>query len=435
VDVVNRTAFPALAFEGLDTEDQPFHVLVMRITYVLRPGAGAAPLAGHCTHHLDFADDQAPLAATDSFLGDPAWTSPRGESDYAPFKPRCDVLVLGRAHAPHCRPRRRFTASMKLLRPGPAGQVLLDASLAIVGPRWFRKKRWPLRWIYGLLRFGSLGLVRVNPWTLTAPAAVGSVPLTYEYAFGGTLTIPVEAMPKVPKKHRLPPARQQDLGQPCAAYARNEANPIGMGHAALWALKAGRVKRLPAPQIEDPGRPVTSAYFWRNARGRIKPGKELTPAGCGPLGRGWSPRRLLAGTPDAVWVRERHPLLPRDFDFGYWNCAHPEWQTEHLRGNEVLTLANLLPADEPSAFQDAQGNTLARFALPGHEPFVLVRYPDGRKASVPLMTDTLILDLESASVTQVVRARLPRSEPIQGLEFRMEVNPSALPAAREAGRP
>ena len=67
MDVINRTAFPALAFEGLDTQDRPFHVLVMRITYVLSPGAGTE----HCTHHLDFADDQAPLAATDSFLGDP----------------------------------------------------------------------------------------------------------------------------------------------------------------------------------------------------------------------------------------------------------------------------------------------------------------------------------------------------------------------------
>jgi hypothetical protein len=239
----------------------------------------------------------------------------------------------------------------------------------------------------------------------------------------------------VPKKFRLPPERQQDLGQPAAAYARNEANPIGMGHATLWALQAGRVKRLPAPQIEAPGRPVTSAYFWQNARGKIKPGKELTSAGCGPLGRGWSPRRLLAGTPDAAWVRERHPLLPRDFDFGYWNCAHPQWQTEHLRGDEVLTLTNLLPADARSAVQDAQGNTLARFALPGHQPFALVRYPDGRTASVALMTDTLILDLESGSVTQVARARLPKAEPIQGLEFRMEVNPSALAAAREAGRP
>ena len=117
MDVINLTAFPALAFEGLDAEDKPFHVLVMRITYVLRPGGGA----GHCTHHLDFADEQAPLAATDSFLGDPAWTSPRGESDYAPFKPRCDVLVLGRAHAPRAVPCRRFTAALKLLRPGPAG--------------------------------------------------------------------------------------------------------------------------------------------------------------------------------------------------------------------------------------------------------------------------------------------------------------------------
>jgi len=51
------------------------------------------------------------------------------------------------------------------------------------------------------------------------------------------------------------------------------------------------------------------------------------------------------------------------------------------------------------------------------------------------MTDTLILDLETGSVTQVVRARLPKAEPIQGLEFRMKVNLSALPAAREAGRP
>lgn len=71
------------------------------------------------------------------------------------------------------------------------------------------------------------------------------------------------------------------------------------------------------------------------------------PAGFGPISPWWRPRQQHASTYDEAWLSERHPLLPRDFDERFWQCAPAGLvATPWLAGTEPFALDNLLP-DHP----------------------------------------------------------------------------------------
>lgn len=84
----NHTPFPALAFESFAPDGASFHTVVLRQTFELRDGA------------LVLAQEQMPLATSDRFHGEPNQSSVAEESDLAPYKPLCDVLINGTAYAP-----------------------------------------------------------------------------------------------------------------------------------------------------------------------------------------------------------------------------------------------------------------------------------------------------------------------------------------------
>ena len=207
----NHTPFPALAFEGIDSQNQPFHVVVLRQT-----------LTWDDAGRLDYADEQAPLCEVDTFFGEMNQSSVRQESDLCHFKPRCDVLVNATAYAPRGQVTRRFTVGIRLRRPDTpaplpeppqplnpfmpvaaraqaqwqreverakahpaAGGVLIDKTLTVTGPRQFKKK-WALtRLIQWAIKWSTLTLICPNPWTLTRPQKIVLLPLRYEAAYGG----------------------------------------------------------------------------------------------------------------------------------------------------------------------------------------------------------------------------------------------------------
>ena len=98
VEFVNYTPFPALAYQALDQYEQCFHVVAMRSTSEIKTYGT-----------LQFTPEQTPLAVTDDYHGELNKSSVRQESDLAPFKHKCDVIVIGKAYAPAGRPARRFT--------------------------------------------------------------------------------------------------------------------------------------------------------------------------------------------------------------------------------------------------------------------------------------------------------------------------------------
>ena len=442
---INHTPFPAIAFDALDQREHRFHTVVMRLTFEVQADGTLA-----------FASAQTPLAATDEYYGEPNQSSVKQESDFVPYKPHTDVIVIANAYAPQHRAKSRFTVGISVtsvsapqqlpsepygLNPfqAPSHQqiiawrqecariqsaahkvdVVFNKRLIVTGPREWRKR-------YLLTR--ALSLFTLPKWKLTSPAPITELPLRYEYAYGGDNKILVteRSAKRVKKKDRLPGRVPQSTNANVHADSKQETstiahsvyheNTVGRGFAERWYLNASKAGRIPAPQIEAPDERITRF------------GKATTPRGMGVITRAWQPRLPLAGTYNQQWLEQRHPYLPFDFNFAYWNGAPRDQQvTPHLDGNETITLTNLCPLGTPGASSDATGNTQLRFTLPGHLPFALVRFEEGQLGELAAKLDTLIIDTtpdaddpdKKPTIVCVWRATVASEPEVRVLEARM----------------
>ena len=321
----NPTAFPALAYECVDQHDEHFHVVAVRISldWRLKEGEGARG------YRLVWSEYQEPLMMNDTWYGDPLTSSVHFESDLAPYKPRCDLVIHGHAHAPLGRPSRRWPVGVRVeaprepesplaLRPRNAPMdPVCERTLVVTGPR---------AWRYDA----------ASGWELTEAEPALTAPLTYEHAYGG--------------EHRPPPGGA-DAAAPGSAppgepdpgeHIACPTNTVGCGYLPADA-PAGLRRRLEqqgslaAPRIEDPADPIREIH------------RAHALQGFGFVSRHWQPRLALGGTFDEAWRKERWPWLPRDFRFEYWNGAHPDLQIPHLAGGEAVTLLNLTPPDLPGS--------------------------------------------------------------------------------------
>jgi hypothetical protein len=144
-------------------------------------------------------------------------------------------------------------------------------------------------------------------------------------------------------------------------------NPQGMGCVRDSSVLSDK----PAPQIEDPAAPIRT---WKT---------RPPPAGLGPIGRHWQPRRGFAGTFDAAWKEKRSPLLPADFDDRYNQCASPGLMADPpLLGGEEVKLLNLVRGGGPTLF------TLPRVGVE-----IEFRPKDGEPQSFRPPIDTVLVDL------------------------------------------
>lgn len=187
-------------------------------------------------------------------------------------------------------------------------------------------------------------------WRLSEPKAVREVPIRYELAFGGSLTRP-----------------QRGSGD--MLVEPDERNPIGRGWIDAELTSTDRA--MPAPQIEDPDRPI------------VAPHARPAPAGFGPIPPAWLPRRPLGGTFDAHWKQNVWPNWPADYDFAYHNSSHPDLAYPgFLRGDEKIRLDGL--------HQDGAPRTLS---LPGDAIAAGIGYGDRGLTTSLLALDTLFLDV------------------------------------------
>ncbi|MGK4007951.1 DUF2169 domain-containing protein [Sorangium sp. So ce1036] len=402
----NLTPFDALAYGALDASDEEHHVFVLKAAY--RLAAGADGDAGAATHRCELlpGDEAGRLHLRDEFEGEPNASSVRAESDLAPFKPRCDVLVRATAWAPGGRPAERWTARLRVTAPeepppgvdpggrAPARRVLVDKALEVCGPRWFERAE--------------------DGFRLTPPGPAASVPVRWEHAFGGRSFVPAPE-----------PGRGPLLDEVCFT------NPVGCGWMEaryLGALKdagAPLPDRVPAPQIEGPDRRVTRLVLASHPphaveaprMAELAEGYGVGPAGLGCVGRAWTPRLQRAGTYDDAWVQGRHPFLPDDFSFAYWNAAPDDQQIPHPGPGLRVELVHLA---RPELARDGR----VAFELPPHRAFALA-WIAGLPVPVPAALDTLAVDTEAMVVTCVWRALVARALGVQRMEARFEVDPLA----------
>ncbi len=167
------------------------------------------------------------------------------------------------------------------------------------------------------------------------------------------------------------------------------ANPVGQGLGEVPDDQGNPVCLL--PNIEDPAHPIVSR------------GERPAPAGFGPLGPDWSPRREKLGTYKGAYRKTRWPWFPEDLDWSHFNAAPADQQLEgYLRGDEPLRFENLhakharyecrLPGLRMRAFLETQppsGTEAAKFA------------------EVTLNLDTLWVDLEAEKLVLVWRGWAP----------------------------
>ncbi|MDC9606620.1 DUF2169 family type VI secretion system accessory protein [Xenorhabdus griffiniae] len=386
----NLTPFAVMNYSMLDIEDTEHHVAVMKIGYQLLS-------AGQGKYRAELLPAP-PLCLQDEYRGTMNASQVLQESDLAPFKPRCDVIVNGTAYAPESQPCTEFPVRLQV--QSKQGQMLLDKTLTVTGEREF------LRDTHG-------------NWQLTEPKPFTSLPLDYRYAFGGECKIYAndDASPRLKASDCLTTEQRQkhpDGEKAPIAHATCETNPLGTGFITPWYAEAKQLIGYPAPRITRPDAPFTIAHFTAQLNGTLSSDTPACqPQGMGFIGRPWLPRRALAGTYDNNWLEHRHPYLPKDFDFGYWNGSPTDQQIEWPATDIAITLNGLTPGGK------------LHVCLPGHRPFILLRMHNGVLLPVPMRIDTLIIDSNAKTLHLTCRLNFRADQPVRVAEARFEINPDA----------
>lgn len=273
MELTNNTSLQAGFTLAFEPDGRELLVVAVKGTYAipLEPG-GTADLVG----------EQVPLTQADEFTGEPGYSATLYETDYAPRKPRCDILLNGCAYAPGGRATSRITVSLKVRH--------LTKAFNIVGNRLWR--------------------VGMFDCEATEPEPFTEMPISYNNAFGG-----IDRPSEDPATHRW--------------YSLNHA---GLGFHEDLSLR--NLDGKPLPNTEEMNNPVAS------------PRAKYAPMAFGPLGRAWEPRAQLAGTYDQQWLDNRAPFWPDDFDWRYFQAAPPDQQLDCLTGGEDVLLRNLTPDGE-----------------------------------------------------------------------------------------
>jgi len=259
---------------GLEPSGRELLVVVVKGTFGI-PAPGEP---------VQLTEAQEPLVMADVFFGEPGKSAPRYEAEFAPRKPRCDVLLHATAHAPGGR---------------PAARVQVGASVG----------GWSKTFVVVGDRVWEAGVTGVGA---SSPMPFVKMPITYDRAFGGI----------------------DDRGEDTSRHAAFMPNPSGRGFHKQ--LRNEWVDGSPLPNTEEIRNPV------RAVNG------EYRPMSFGPIGRHWEPRARYAGTYDDKWLEDHFPFLPPDFDEQYYQSAPVDQQVPHLRGGETIALANLTPAGQTS---------------------------------------------------------------------------------------
>jgi hypothetical protein len=409
----NRSPFPALAYSMVDVADDEHHVVVMRITYRLQRSASESTRSTDVFVAEAVTSEPPPLMMEDIYSGETGLSSVLQESDLAPFKPRCDVIVNANAHAPGAVASRRWTIRIQLHsrmladyqqkrlgRPANGPAELLDKTLNVCGPR--------------SIRHGLLG------WSLDEPRLATEVAVAYEHAFGGTCRV------DNPRHADDSDAPETLLNEACYS------NPIGCGwidERYIGALRRARhpvPSTMPGPQIEYPDLPIRTPALLRQPTGphtseqmaKLAAAYPERTAGLGCVGRAWTPRIQHAGSYNATWLAERWPHLPKDFQFDYWNGAPADQQIAFPPPDTAFVLQHLCSPEHAPTGQ-------IRFALPGHRVYAMVRPARARALPLPFRIDTLIVDARAMTLSVLWRFSLPKAMRVAAIDACFEADPTA----------
>ena len=260
LQITNMTPFAVERSVQYDRAGAQVWVVVVKGTFDI-PSDGAVVRA----------EVQEPVALTAVYTGRPGASHMLRDTELVPAHPGTDVIINAVARAPGGRPLRRFQIGVEV--------GSLAKALVVTGKRCWERSLLGLR--------------------ATAPEPFTTLPVRWEYAFGGTDPTGLEFEP------------------------RNSAG-CGLFRSAKAAI-GGEL-----PRIEALNSQITQ---WND---------RPSPVGLAAVAPTWSPRRERAGTFDQVWADERAPLWPVDYDEHFHvSATEGLWAPTGLRGGESVTLTNL----------------------------------------------------------------------------------------------
>lgn len=215
METINNTSFQNTWIYGKGPALKDYIVVVVKGTFDL--------LHNHvCVQ----AQNQLPIFLTDQHYADPETSSTKIESDYVTFKPKTDVILLGKGYAPNEGPTDTFDVSVSI-----NGN---EESIRVTGNR-----HW------------------VEEGNTLVPSEINdiySIDLKFENAFGGK-----------------DPLADQEQENPLPFYKKN---PVGKG----YYVTGDHAKGKPLPNLEDPNDLIRE---WSD-----KP----EPKCFGWYGKSWTPR-------------------------------------------------------------------------------------------------------------------------------------------------
>lgn len=192
MELLNATGMQAGYTLGMQPDGRELLVVVVKGTFKIPKNGEDASLS----------EKQVPLIESDVFTGEPGLSAILHESDYAPRKPRCDVILNGSAYVPEGKYALKVTVLLRVAQ--------ISKSFNVVGDQVWKD--------------GLLSIKSSNPLPFRVK------PISYSNAFGGMDTND----PKNPRAYLL--------------------NPVGIGFH--YNLKAEFIEGKPLPNTEEINNPV-----------------------------------------------------------------------------------------------------------------------------------------------------------------------------------
>lgn len=271
----NATQFEAGYNLGLEKSGHHCLVVVAKATFHM-PSTFDEPAT------LKPKEEQIKIFDKDIFTSIPGESALLYENDFAPTKPKCDVILNGSAYA---YPLKETVDKVVQLRIGT-----VNKSFRVTGKRVWEEN------VFNAKASNPIPFSKQN--------------ISYDVAYGG---------------YDLDPAKPSENDENYVAYP---SNPIGLGYAPFHDSRALIGKAL--AQTEElhvtHTNPVSKKYL---------------PQSFGAIARHWYPRYTLGGTYDAHWSEHIKPFLPQDFDEAFYQCAPQEQQIDYLEGGEKVLLKGL----------------------------------------------------------------------------------------------
>lgn len=148
MELINNTQYPAKIYQTISSDGCRFASIVVKASYAFPQ---------HNNERARPAEQQEEILLSDVFAAEPGLSAPLFESDLAPHKPRCDVLVHANAYTENSKPETELIVAFKL--------GACEKRILVTGKRIWKK--------------GILGLTPSKTEKFTR------IPINYGLAFGG----------------------------------------------------------------------------------------------------------------------------------------------------------------------------------------------------------------------------------------------------------